>query len=282
MSEQLKSRGLRDLLERLRRRPRFAGKTKSPSLSRMLDTVPDIGDLTVFGAIPTAMRQLTIEGAEAPRPGSELLPDVFKIRVARSDKSHHSAGQLIERRYTWRGYETIGIKRDPNLYTLLAYEDGAVRGTLSVRIDSEHGLSADELYRSEIRKYRQAGIRVCEFTRLAIEPRSSSTVLGRLFHTAYLYAHLIRSCAFGLIEVNPRHAVFYRRGLFFEQIGAERVNKRVSAPSILLCVPFDRIALELRKYFADAERQSRKSTFAYWFPPNEAEGVLHRLQKLDL
>ena len=74
-------------------------------------------------------------------------------------------------------------------------------------------------------------------------------VLGGLFHIAYMYAHNVRHCDYGVIEVNPRHAVFYRRTLFFELIGAERVNLRVNAPSVLLCVSFEKIRVELKKYF---------------------------------
>ena len=114
-------------------------------------------------------------------------------------------------------------------------------GTVSVRVDSPNGLSADDLYRQELAEDRNGGARLCEFTRLAVDDEAvHKNVLGGLFHTAYMYAHDVRNCDYGVIEVNPRHAVFYRRTLFFEPIGPERVNRRVNAPSVLLCVSFER------------------------------------------
>jgi hypothetical protein len=99
-------------------------------------------------------------------------------------------------------------------------------------------------------------------------------------HTAIMYGHRVRDCPRGVIEVNPRHADFYRRVLGFETIGPEKMNQKVQAPSVLLCVLFDRLAIEVDRYFADPEStRSRRSFFAHWFPPDEAAGVLNRLRR---
>jgi hypothetical protein len=154
-------------------------------------------------------------------------------------------------------------------------------GTVSVRLDSPKALSADGLYKDELDKLRAAGGRLCEFTRLAVDDEAiSKAVLGGLFHTAYMYAHLVHGCDHGVIEVNPRHAVFYRRSLFFEMIGPERINPRVNAPSVLLCVSFEKIHRELAKYFASADKPASRLMFSHWFPPEEAVGVLNRLRQL--
>ena len=108
-------------------------------------------------------------------------------------------------------------------------------------------------------------------------------VLGALFHTAYLYAYGVRGYEYGVIEVNPRHAVFYRRGLYFELIGPERMNLRVNAPSVLLCVSFQKTEVEYNKYFAEPEKRiAGRSLYAHWFPPDEADGVLKRLRELEI
>ena len=46
---------------------------------------------------------------------------------------------------------------------------------------------------------------------------ASKPVLAGLFHTAYLYASRLHSgCTHAVIEVNPRHVVFYGRALRFD------------------------------------------------------------------
>ena len=83
------------------------------------------------------------------------------------------------------------------------------------------------------------GRQICEFTRLAVDKNAASKpVLAGLFHTAYLYASVIRGCTHAVIEVNPRHVAFYGRALRFDPIGEERMNRRVNAPAVLLCAPF--------------------------------------------
>ena len=58
-------------------------------------------------------------------------------------------------------------------------------------------------------------------------------MLAGLFHTAYLYASVIRGFTHAVIEVNPRHVAFYGRALRFDPIGEERMNTRVHAPAVV-------------------------------------------------
>ena len=181
---------------------------------------------TVFADRPLRFRSLTVAEAdlsvlEAP----EGFHGGFKIRVAKLGGRRREAGKLVERRYTGRGYTIPTSSDDPQLSTFIAYDEGQLVGTVSVRLDSDKGLSADELYRNELDALRSAGCRVCEFTRLAVDKTAASKpVLAGLFHTAYLYASVIRGCTHAVIEVNPRHVVFYGRALRFDPIGEERMN----------------------------------------------------------
>src|SRR5256885_15496441 len=110
------------------------------------------------------------------------------------------------------------------------------------------GLLADGLPREEIVRWRSGGFRVCKFPRLAVDRSTASKrVLAGLFHTAYLFACKIRGCTHVVIEVNPRHLLFYGKELQFERIGPERLDTRVNAPAVLLCVSFKTIAEGLTK-----------------------------------
>jgi hypothetical protein len=153
---------------------------------------------------------------------------------------------------------------------------------VSVRLDSERGLSADDLYRFEIDALRSAGARICEFTRLAVDKTAASKpVLAGLFHTAYLYASVIRGFTHAVIEVNPRHVAFYGRALRFDPIGEERMNRRVDAPAVLLCAPFAVIAEGIAKYAGRPDVPgATRSLFLYRFPPHDEQGVLKRLREL--
>ncbi len=169
---------------------------------------------TVFADRPLRFRSLTVAEAdlsvlEAP----EGFHGGFKIRVAKLGGRRREAGKLVERRYAGRGYTIPSQPQDPQLSTFIAYDEGQLVGTVSVRLDSDKGLSADDLYRNEIDALRSAGARICEFTRLAVDKTAASKpVLAGLFHTAYLYASVIRGCTHAVIEVNPRHVAFYGTG----------------------------------------------------------------------
>jgi hypothetical protein len=211
---------------------------------------------------------------------------VFKVRLARS-RTVQDASALVRRRYEERGYDTPGAppEDDHNLLTFVAYNQGVIVGTVSIRLDAAGAspLGAEELYAAELTKLRQAGARICEFTRLAVETEiSSKPVLAALFHTAYLFAYRVRGYDCAVIEVNPRHVVFYRRALKFDVIGAERLNRRVNAPGVLLCVPFETIAQGIAQFAGNAELVGKTHTlFPYGFPPDEEAGVLNRLRHLE-
>ncbi len=238
---------------------------------------------TVFNDRPLRFRSLTLAEPdlvllEAP----EGFHNGFKIRVAKLGQGRREAGRLVERRYTGRGYRLPTASEDASLSTFIAYDEGQLVGTVSVRLDSEAGLSADGLYRGELDALRSADCRLCEFTRLAVDKTAASKpVLAGLFHTAYLYASVIRGCTHAVIEVNPRHVAFYGRALRFDPIGEERLNTRVNAPAVLLCAPFAAIAEGIAKYAGKPDAPGAgRSLFLYGFPPEDEPGVLGRLREL--
>jgi hypothetical protein len=244
---------------------------------------PDSSGETVFADRPLRFRSLTVAEAdlsvlEAP----EGFHGGFKIRVAKLGGRRREAGKLVERRYAGRGYTIPTQPQEPQVTTFIAYDEGQLVGTVSVRLDSEKGLSADDLYRNEIDALRAAGARICEFTRLAVDKTTASKpVLAGLFHTAYLYASVIRGCTHAVIEVNPRHVVFYGRALRFDPIGEERMNRRVQAPAVLLCAPFATIAQGIANYAGKPDAPGAgRSLFLYGFPPEDEPGVLNRLRGL--
>lgn len=170
-----------------------------------------------------------------------LAKDDFTIRLANVHKGVNRVEMLVTRMYGQRGYTTQVASppedADDNLYrvTLEACRDNRTVGTITVSLDRPEGLNAEDLYKEEIAPFRAAGKRLCEFNRLALDiDQCGKDALGSLFHLAVIYAYRIHRATDLFIEVNPRHAVFYRRKLGFDLIGEEKVCRRVNAPAVLL------------------------------------------------
>jgi hypothetical protein len=245
--------------------------------------IPDVTGQTVFHDRPLRFRSLTV--AEPDLPALEhpsTILGAFKIRVAKRNRFRQDAGSLVQRKYAGRGYALPVIDPRSRVSTFLAYDEGRVVGTVGLGADLGKGLSADELYREEINRLRARGHRVCEFTRLAVDRNAASkSVLAGLFHTAYIYASKICGYTHAVIEVNPRHVAFYRRELRFEPIGPERLNTRVNAPAVLLCVAFETIADGLAQHAGKSPLPEQKRTlYHYGFSKEEELGVLNRLYAL--
>jgi hypothetical protein len=258
-----------------------APKLASGSETKGYSLHPSTGE-TVYDDRPLRFRNLTLTEADVPALEDPANAPGFKIRISRLRRGRVQAGTLVDNRYAGRGYQVPGLKKDPDLYTFIAYDEGHLVGTVGVRLDSQTGLAADDLYGEEVRALRERGHRLCEFTRLAVDKSvASKPVLAGLFHTAYLYASVIRGSTHAVIEVNPRHVVFYRRALSFEVLGTERMSSRVDAPAVLLCVAFVTIAEGLAKYAGrPGDPGAGRSLFPYGFAADEEIGVLRRLTEL--
>ena len=241
--------------------------------------------LTTLGDVTVKMRGLSIEQiAGVPSGGSELGASLIKIRIAgaRTDRALGTS-ELVQRRYAERGYALPPAIDDPHLYTVAAYDQGQLAGTVGVRLDSERGLCAEDLYPAEVAALRADGLRVCEFTRLAVDANAlSHTVLASLFHTAYLYAHRLKGVDAAVIEVNPRHVPFYIRALDFRRIGPQRHHPRVGAPAVLLAARFAQISEGIARFSGRPELAATTRTlYPFGFSAQEEEGILNRLRQQD-
>ena len=211
------------------------------------------------------------------RVGSRL----FKIRAADTDGHRSSASILIKRRYEWRGYEGASLPLDynANRITLSATEHDETVGTITVGLDGREGLFAEDVFPGEVAALRAQGRKVCEFTKLAMDPiEGAKRVLSSLFHVAFIVAHRIKRCDTLLLEVNPRHVSYYKRMLGCVVLGTERLNLRVNAPAVLLCIEFSYIDGQIAKFAGKAEQASNERTlYPYSFSLAEETGIISRL-----
>jgi len=212
--------------------------------------------------------------------------DSYGIRLTDTSDGRNSASMLINRMYAWRGYSgDHQPSNDPNRITLTATDKGDVVGTLSIGIDSEVGLMADEVFGAELDAHRSNGARLCEFTKFAFDPSvRSKTALANVFHLAVIYARDMHGCTDIIIEVNPRHRRFYERMLGFRKEGDLKINTRVDAPAYLLRVNLkyvtEQISIFGGTFAADGETEER-SFYPYFFSPREERGIINRLLRMD-
>lgn len=207
----------------------------------------------------------------------------FRIRLADTENGRNSASMLINKMYAWRGYGSGHVvKANPSRITLTASDKERVIGTVTLGIDSEEGLLADEIFKPEIDVRRQAGGKVCELTKLAFDPDiRSKFALASLFHIVFIYGRRMHGCTDVFIEVNPRHRRFYETMLGFRRLCETRMNPRVNAPAVLLWVDIDYVEEQIMKYGGTSDNpDTTRSLYPYFFSPREEAGIHGRLVQL--
>lgn len=240
-----------------------------------------IGDQTIISfASPHQLRDMII-----PEPSSETGHDhsidqqKFNVRMANSAGRREEASVLIKKKYAWRGYSIDPtLEKEPNRITLVADTDGRTVGTMTLCFDSDIGLPADENFHDKLDELRAQKRKLCEPSRLAIEEDVPKRVFASMIHVSYIYAHNIHGFTDYVIEVNPRHAMFYKRMLGFHDFGEERICTRVNAPAVLLRLELEHMTEQIQKFGGLMEQHGKeKSFYPYFFPRWDEPGITDRL-----
>ncbi|MDP3636250.1 MAG: hypothetical protein U0989_01505 [Azonexus sp.] len=182
-----------------------------------------------------------IVGGEKSSSTSLFKSIGFVIGRAMEQHDLLAADHLVRRMYAWRGYLTKHPQHPRSLHraadqaTLVAWQNGELAATLTLSRDNEHGLLCESLYSKEISELRTKQVKICEFSRFAIDPAfRSPKLLDSFFRAAYQFSCSQFGATDAVVEVNPRHSRYYERELGFATIGPRRVCPRVDAPAILL------------------------------------------------
>jgi hypothetical protein len=232
---------------------------------------------------PYRMREMLPPEAGAPAQGVSR-EQRFKIRLATSDERRRSASMVISKMYLSRGYGVPDLSDDPYRITIVVSQEDRLVGTTTLGLDSPEGLLVDESYRAEVDQLRARNRTVCELTKLAIDDENvdSKHIVAVLFHLCKIYGHNIHNATDFLIEVNPRHALFYRRMLGFVPLGPQRTCARVNAPSVLLHLPVEHAEEQIVRHGGTAKaRSSGKSLYPFCFSKNDEVGIAGRLLRGD-
>ncbi len=205
---------------------------------------------------------------------------VFHIRMASTAGRREAASLLLRKMYGWRGYDVEpATEHVPNRITLFAETLNVTVGTMSLCLDDrELGLPADENFRDKLDGLRAQGRRLCEPSRLAIDKDVTKRVFAALIHISYIYAHNIHGYTDYVIEVNPRHVMFYKRMLGFRDFGGQRDCSRVGAPAVLLRLELEYMGAQIDKFGGLMEQApGERSFYPYFFPLRDEPGITTRL-----
>lgn len=207
----------------------------------------------------------------------------FHIRVADTQARQSQVSALIKRMYSWRGYllDTSDACKRSSQTTLQACSGKDTLGTLSLNVDSENGLLADNLYCREIDVLRKRGGSVCELTGLAVSTRlGSKELLATLFHLLHILGRRLHRATDAVIEINPRHSLYYQRLLGFRQIGERKICDRVNAPAVLLHIEADFVEEQIARH-TGCRKKSERSLYPYFFSSHEIEDISQRMLKMS-
>ena len=244
---------------------------------------PDEWDKTIVAfQSPYRLKDLCLDqSADPAQEETRGGRQEFKVRLATTEDRRKSASLLIEKMYSWRGYDVDTLRHDPNKITLVAYQDEKVAGTMTLGLDSPQGMVVDQLYTQEVNQLRAEGRVPCDITRLAVDQDiKSKSVLAALFHLTYIYGHNIHQATDFLIEVNPRHVMFYERMLGFVPFGEERTCPRVNAPAVLLRLDLAHADEQIVRYGGvGSAAPGVKSIYPYFFSRDDELGITQRLLK---
>lgn len=205
----------------------------------------------------------------------------FNIRFAQHSDTLTSASMLVQKRYAWRGFPKIQLKKHPNRVNIVASTGDEIVGNLMVGYDSEEGLLGDEIYKPEIDVLRKRGRKVGELSKLAMDEKyGSKQLLASMIHIAYLYG-LIHECTDSIIEIVPHHKKYYEKMLGFSQIGEEKINPRVNSPVVLMHLDLSNMEQKIRKIGGMGKAAKDRSLYPYFFSARDQEGILHRLLRVE-
>ncbi|HEY1129517.1 MAG TPA: hypothetical protein VGF12_08945 [Roseateles sp.] len=187
------------------------------------------------------------------------------------------AYNLVERRYGDRGLaltrERFNSRNEDGDIVCTARTGDHIVGTMSVRFDGPDGLHTDLLFEAELAEWRAAGVKLCEFGRLAVDRNApeSRALLAQIFHLGYLHAHRRARCQRLVIEVNPRHVAFYRRWLGLLPYTTARHNPRVNAPAVLMSIDFDTIREQISLWAGRTDVSTARCLYPlFWDEATEA------------
>lgn len=208
------------------------------------------------------------------------------IKVTTHQNEIADANQLVCCNYVasgiWTDEQTFldnKIVHSSRRTVFVAMEDTTVIGTISIVLDSERGLPADQFQPDTMQNLRDRGDFMGEASALAIDPswrtREPALILflyKYLYQYAFFYAGVDRLIA----TCTPKHARFYETVFGFQRISSPASYSYVKVSAQLLTVHLveDRVPMATR-YGVQREQRGGETRDFYHFLLVDEHPALH-------
>lgn len=229
--------------------------------------------------------ELNLPGCDQTPLETTIKEAPFKLRLASSGQRFERANQLIQERFSWRGYSTteLNLNRSPNRITLIIEQGDDTVGTITLVVDAPLDLEVDQTFKAEVDLLRAGERRLAEVTNLAMQGGpSNKRSMAAILHLTYIFARHIHGCTDFVIEVNHRHSRYYERMLGFKRCGTERHRAWANEQTVLLCLDLDHMEKQIEKLGGTMEAYlDEKSLYPYFFTKQDEDGIAQRLRPMS-
>lgn len=220
------------------------------------------------------------------------IPADFVIKIANKLEEREEVFKLAYNCYLDKGF----IKPNPKKWYIQNYDidsetvslmvkdiNNKIAGSLTLVFSECSKLPAERIYYDELNELKKKGEKLVEVSRLVIanEYRNSKEVLLLLINYLLIYSYHIKEYTSIIIEVNPRHKVYYKNLLQFTEIGNEKACPTVqNFPAILLHLPLEVYQKEVVKFHNGINKlNSSRSLYSHFLKPEQEKLVAHYLEK---
>lgn len=217
-------------------------------------------------------------------------PQEFTIKIANNLEEREAVFRLAYQIYLEKGY----IKNNGNEWMIQPYDSNPetvilivqdkqkqIVGSLTLVFSATTKLPVEKIYSEEIAQLKCNSEKIVEISRLVIDPnyRNSKEILNLLFNYLVIYSLHVKNYSSLVIQVNPRHASYYKTLLKFDEIGEEKACPSVqNAPAILLYLPIARYQTELKRCNSTMPQEKKdRSLYQYFLKPEQEPLVANYL-----
>lgn len=215
----------------------------------------------------------------------------FNIKIANTKDERELAFRLGYQVYLEKGYINANanqwLVQNYDFYpqtTILIVQDKnkMIAGSLTLVFGEDGKLPVEKIYGEESNILKMNGNKVMETSRLVIsqEYRNEKEVLQLLLNYMLIYSYYVKNYDSMLIQVNPRHKLYYKSLLKYDEIGGEKLCPSVkNAPAVLLHLPIKRFQEEIQKCNSNnSQNKKERSLYPYFLNPQQEELVAQYLK----
>lgn len=241
--------------------------------------------------LSTAIQNSLLHNKAQENKSQEYTKPEFTIKIANTLEEREKVFQLAYQIYLEKGYikndyrEMLIQNYDMSKETvILMVQDNkkTLAGSLTLVFNEDGELPVEKIYKEEIKKLNIFPKKIVEISRLVVnhKHRNAPEVLRLLINYLMIYSYHVKNYTSLAIQVNPRHVLYYKSLLEFDEIGGVKLCPSVqNAPAVLLYLPLSRYQAEIHKYASNSKQIKKgRSMYQYFLNPAQEKLVAQYLK----